>query len=110
MSEAAFVVMTTVADAASAATIAADLLERREAACIQELEIRSHYRWEGEVRSDPERLLLVKTTAAARDAAMATIRRLHSYELPEIIALPVDAGLPEYLAWLGTETGRETAD
>ena len=65
MSDEALIVFTTVADRDSAATIAQELLERREAACIQQLDIRSHYRWEGEVRSDPEVLLLVKTSSAA---------------------------------------------
>ena len=70
---------------------------------MQQLDIKSHYRWEGEVRCDPEILLLVKTSKAAADAAMQTIRRLHDYDVPEIVALPIIGGLPEYLGWIASE-------
>jgi periplasmic divalent cation tolerance protein len=96
-------IMTTVDSDELAAALAARLLDERLAACVQEIPIKSHYRWGGSIRRDPEILLLVKTSNAAADAAMQLIRTTHSYELPEIIALPVTAGLPAYLEWLAAE-------
>jgi periplasmic divalent cation tolerance protein len=96
-------IMTTVDSEDRAAALAARLLDQRLAGCVQEIRIKSRYRWEGAVRCDPEILLLVKTSNAAADAAMQLIRSAHSYELPEIIALPVTAGLPAYLEWLAAE-------
>jgi len=100
----ASLIMTTVGSDDQAARIAGALVERREAACVQQLAIKSNYRWEGEVRRDTEILLLVKTSNDAADAAMQTIRRLHDYDVPEVVALPVVGGLPEYLAWIDNET------
>ena len=110
MTSEATMLMTTVADAAGAEKIASALLERGQAACVQQLDILSRYRWEGELRSDPEILLLVKTSVAARDAAIETIRSLHDYDLPEIAAVPITAGLPGYLDWVVTETSRGATD
>ena len=97
-------IMTTVGGDDLAARIADTLVEQREAACVQQLDIKSHYRWEGDVRCGPEILLLVKTSEEAADAAMQTIRRLHDYDVPEIVALPIIGGLPEYLGWIASET------
>ena len=105
----AVIVMTTVADQASANLIADALLDRRQAACIQQLDIQSHYRWQGEKRSDPEILLLVKTSVSAQDLAIRTIRELHRYDLPEIATVPLSGGSPEYLDWLVAQTGAGTA-
>lgn len=96
-------IMTTVDSEDGAEALASALLERRLAACVQEVSINSRYRWQGELRCDAEILLLVKTSKEAAEAAMALIRDIHSYEVPEIIALPVSAGLPAYLEWLATE-------
>ena len=106
----ATLIMTTVADAAAAEKIANRLLEKHEAACVQEVVIRSRYRWEGELRSDPEILLLIKTSSRASAAAMQTIRSLHDYDVPEIVAVPVTDGLPDYLAWIAREASGDTAD
>ena len=70
---------------------------------MQELSIRSRYRWEGKLRSDPEILLLIKTSSSAKAAAMQTIESLHDYDVPEIVALPITDGLPDYLAWIEHE-------
>lgn len=99
----AMLVMTTVDSSELAATIATALVEQRLAACVQEMPIRSHYRWEGRVQSDTETLLFVKTSPQASAAAMDAIRTLHTYDVPEIIALPVTDGLPAYLDWIRTE-------
>jgi periplasmic divalent cation tolerance protein len=103
MHEAGMLIMTTVAGEEAAAALAGGLLERRLAACVQEVRINSRYRWQGELKCDAEILLLVKTSKQAAEAAMELIRDIHSYEVPEIIAVPIDAGLPEYLKWLAAE-------
>ena len=99
----AMLVMTTVDSAELAATMATALVEQRLAACVQEMPIRSHYRWEGSVQNDVETLLFVKTSPQSAAAAMDAIRKLHPYDVPEIIALPVTDGLPAYLDWIRTE-------
>lgn len=101
--DAGMLVMTTVDSDAAAAELAARLLERRLAACVQEVRINSRYRWQGELKCDAEILLLVKTSKQAADAAMDLIRDIHSYDVPEIIAIPISAGLPAYLEWLAAE-------
>ncbi|MEX2496817.1 MAG: divalent-cation tolerance protein CutA [Woeseia sp.] len=95
--------MTTVDSEELAANIGTQLVQQKLAACVQEIRIMSRYRWEGEVKCDPEILLLVKTSTAAADDAMRLIRDNHPYELPEIIATPITAGLPAYLDWLAGE-------
>ena len=103
MNEKGMLIMTTVDSEEAAGTLASELLEKRLAACVQELRINSRFRWEGELRRDAEVLLLVKTSKEAAAAAMDLIRDLHSYEVPEIIAVPITAGLPAYLEWLAAE-------
>ena len=99
--------LTTCGSEEEAAGIARALLDSRLAACVNLLpRVRSLYRWEGKVEDAAETLLLIKTRAALLDALTAEVRRLHSYELPEIIALPVAAGLPPYLAWIVAETAQ----
>ncbi len=66
--------------------------------------IRSSYRWKDEVLCEPELLLLVKTAADRAEAAVAAIRAIHPYDLPEIIVLPVVGGLADYLNWIDVET------
>lgn len=83
--------------------IADALVERRFAACVQQLPIRSTYRWEGEIHHDDEILLLVKTRAARFDDVAATVRELHSYDVPAITAVPIAHGSDDYLAWLRQE-------
>jgi len=101
----AMLIMTTVDSDAVARTIGTRLVEQRLAACVQEININSRYRWDGEVRSEAEILLLVKTSAAAAEAAMRSIRENHSYDVPEIVAVPITGGLPAYLDWIVRETG-----
>ena len=103
MHESATLVMTTVDSEDFARTLAARLLDERLAACVQEVRINSHYRWDGGLHYEPEILLLVKTSVEAAPAAMRLIEDIHSYDVPEIIAVPVTAGLPAYLEWLARE-------
>jgi periplasmic divalent cation tolerance protein len=103
MTDKGMLIMTTVDNDELAVTLATALLERRVAACVQEVRINSRYRWEGELRRDAEILLLVKTSTETAQTAMRVIRDTHTYEVPEIIALPITAGLPQYLEWLSAE-------
>lgn len=81
--------------------IARALVEERLAACCNLLPgLRSIYRWEGKVEEGNEVLMLVKTTAERFEDLRDRLRSLHTYDLPEIIAVPIVAGLPEYLAWI----------
>lgn len=104
-------VLTNLPDRISAETLAASLVEDRLAACVNILQpCRSIYRWQGAVESVDEVPLLIKTSEARYAALENAIRDRHPYETPEIIALPVVLGLPDYLAWVITETRAETRD
>lgn len=104
-------VITNLPDEAAAQTLAARLVSARLAACVNILApCRSVYRWQGAIESAQEVPLLIKTTAAGYAALEAAIRAAHPYELPEIIAVPIVLGLPEYLGWIATETCAAPAD
>lgn len=103
-------VLTNLPDAASAQALATTLVDDRLAACVNMLApCRSIYRWQGTIESAEEVPLLIKTTAECYAALEAAIRARHPYELPEIIAVPIEHGLPEYLAWVAAETLVEDA-
>ncbi len=94
-------VTTTVATQAAAERIAAALVEERLAACVQVAgPIGSTYRWEGAVERATEWYCHCKTTRARYPALEARVRQLHPYDIPEIIAVPIVAALPAYLAWI----------
>ena len=98
-------ILTNLPDRASAERVAEALVIQRVAACVNVLaECASIYRWEGKLEHASEVPLLIKTTRAAYPKLEDALRKLHPYELPEIIALPVDTGLPEYLNWVVQET------
>lgn len=96
------VVLVTCASVREARRIARRLVERRLAACVNVLQstVRSTYRWKGKIETAAEHLLLIKTSRKHLPAARAEIERLHSYDVPEFIALPIAAGSPAYLRWL----------
>ena len=101
-------VLTTMADAAAAERLAAAAVDAGLAACVNiSPAVVSVYRWEGETRRETERQLFIKTTAARRDALMDFIRENHPYELPEIVAIPITAGLPGYLDWISAACEEE---
>ena len=83
-----------------AESMSRELLENGLAACIQEMPIMSNYRWKGEIHRDAEVLLFIKGRAADFDRIKEAILRLHPYELPEIVSVPITAGLDRYLEWL----------
>ncbi len=81
--------------------IATALIEERHAACVNILPgVHSIYRWEGKICRDAEWLLLIKSTADKFEAVRSTICRVHAYQIPEVIAVPIVAGDPRYLEWL----------
>ena len=95
------IVLSTIDKSELAREIASALVESHEAACVNIISgIRSIYRWQGKICDDAEQLLVIKSSKDKFDAIRATIRRLHSYDVPEIIAVPVIEGDPDYLAWL----------
>lgn len=101
----AMVVLVTAPTPDRAAEIARALVEERLAACGNVVPgLRSIYRWEGKVQDDAEALLLLKTTRDRFEALRERILALHPYDVPEVIALPVEAGSAPYLAWLASET------
>ncbi len=94
-------VLTTTGSENEARKIAKTLVERRLAACVNLVpRIKSIYRWEGKVEEAEEYLLLIKTARAREEQVRAAIRKLHSYELPECIVIPIESGSAEYLQWL----------
>ena len=102
-------VLTNLPDAPSAEALAKALVSARLAACVNVLApCHSVYRWQGAIESAQEVPLLIKTTAARYADLEAAIRAAHPYELPEIIAVPIAHGLPDYLDWVVTETRTQT--
>jgi periplasmic divalent cation tolerance protein len=98
-------VLTNLPDRAAAERLAGLLVEQKLAACVNILApCRSIYRWKDAVQHEEEHPLLVKTTAARYPELEAAIRAGHPYELPEIIAVPIERGLPAYLQWIQAET------
>jgi periplasmic divalent cation tolerance protein len=104
----ALIVITNAPDRDVALKIARGLIERKLAACVNILaECTSVYRWQGKLETATEVPLLIKTRAAIYSELEAAIKSLHPYELPEIVAVPIECGLPAYLEWMGAETVTE---
>jgi len=100
------IVLSTASSDEEARKIARQLVERHLAACVNIVpQIESVYRWKGNIESGREWLLIIKTSADQFPALRDAIRELHSYELPECIALNVDDGSSAYLDWLGESLG-----
>jgi len=98
-------VFTNLPDRASAERLADLLVEQRLAACVNILApCRSVYRWKDVVQHDEEHPMLIKTSAERYAALEQALREGHPYELPEIIAVPIERGLPAYLDWVSAET------
>ncbi|MBI1194343.1 MAG: divalent cation tolerance protein CutA [Gammaproteobacteria bacterium] len=92
-------------DEKTARALADALLDRRFAACVSVLSgVTSYYVWQGKRESSPEALLMIKTTKALYAEVEALIRERHPYELPEVIAVPIEGGLPDYLGWIASQT------
>jgi periplasmic divalent cation tolerance protein len=90
-------------DEETAEVLAEGLVEGRLAACVNIVSgVRSVYRWQGALEKSAECLLLAKTLESRLPELQAWLKGRHPYELPEIIAVPIQSGLPEYLEWVGT--------
>jgi len=108
MSQEYYVILNTCPDLETAEAIANTLVDEELAACVNIVPgVRSVYLWEGQRTTSQEHLLLIKAMASDYEAIEETILELHPYELPEIIAVSISAGLPEYLDWLGVEDAED---
>lgn len=98
------VVLTTVSTAQQADDLARQIVEARLGACVQIETIQSVYRWRGTLCNEPEYRLSIKTQRSLYDELARFISAHHSYETPEIVQIPITAGLEKYLQWLNDET------
>lgn len=104
----AIVVVTTVGTEEQAHVIAREIIARRLAACVNIVPgVRSVYRWKGSICTDSEWMLVAKTLEGEFDALAATIRELHSYELPEILSFPVQRGDQSFLEWIAASVDKD---
>lgn len=95
------IVLTTVKDRREANRISQAIVSEKLAACVTIVpNVSSVYRWQGKIEKSRELLLVIKTSAKKIDLLMSRIKELHSYQLPEVISLKVQRGLPQYLKWL----------
>jgi periplasmic divalent cation tolerance protein len=100
------VVLSTASTAAEAEAIARRLVEERLAACVNVVTgVRSFYRWKGKIEKSPEWLLVIKSSRGRFEELRAALEKLHSYDVPEVIALPVVEGTKNYLHWKEGELG-----
>jgi periplasmic divalent cation tolerance protein len=98
------VVLSTCASAEEAERLARRVIDDRLAACVNVLSpVRSFYRWKGQIEDSAEWLLLIKTTRDKFDALRAALESAHTYEVPEVIAIPIVEGSPNYLSWIERE-------
>lgn len=103
------VVYSTCSSAEEAKKLAAHLIEQRLAACVNVFAaVDSFYRWQGQIRQEAEYLLIIKTSRELFDRVRAEWERLHTYEVPELIAVPIVEGAPNYLNWMEAELGQKS--
>ncbi len=103
------VVLVTASNRAEADVLANRLLEEKLAACVNILPVNSHYWWRGKIEREDELLLLVKTQRSLVKEIVKVVKAHHSYEVPEVIALPVTEGNNDYLRWItdSVKSGRK---
>jgi len=99
-----YVVITTCGSTEEGEKLASEIIAAKLAACIQLSSITSYYTWEGKVHRDPECKLVIKTRKALYDQLERFIKEHHRYNVPEIVALPIQAGSQEYLNWIDEVT------
>ncbi len=100
------VVFITVANEQDAIRIAETLVSEKLAACVSRVDrVSSVFRWEGKIQRESELLLIAKTAGRRLDALIKRVKELHSYSVPEVIALPIERGNPDYLSWIDEVTG-----
>jgi periplasmic divalent cation tolerance protein len=99
------VVLITAGSEAEATKISRILVEQALVACVNIIPgVRSIFHWEGKVSEEQEHLLMAKTVSQLFEQVASTVKGLHSYRVPEVIALPIQHGLPEYLSWVRDAT------
>jgi len=99
------VVLITVGSEDEATKIARAIVDKKLVACVNIFPgVRSIFHWEGQVREEQEWLLMAKTVSQLFEQVVDAVKGLHSYSVPEVIALPIQHGLPEYLRWIGDVT------
>ena len=99
------VVLVTTGGPEEAQKISSALLEQNKAACVNIVpQVSSRFWWQGELDSAEESLLIIKTRASLLDDIIGIVKKMHSYEVAEVIALPIVGGNPDYLNWIGEET------
>ena len=99
-------VLTTIGSEKDAARLGRSLVERRLVACVNTVgPVRSVFLWKGKVEEESERLLLMKTRADRYAALETAIQELHPYDVPEVIAIPIDRGSQAYLSWVDENVG-----
>jgi periplasmic divalent cation tolerance protein len=102
--DALIAVQITTRDEAEARKLAGLLLEQKKAACVNIVpRVRTLYRWQGKIECGTESLMIVKTKSSLLHDIIALVKANHSYQVPEVIALSIDGGSPDYLAWLEDE-------
>ena len=100
------IVLTTVGSAGEGESLARSIVEAKLAACVQILpQMTSVFSWEGQIQTDPEHLLLIKTLEEKLDDLSAFIKERHSYDVPEIVAIPAEKVSEDYLKWVLTAVG-----
>lgn len=100
------VVFSTASSAEEAEKIARALVNERLAACVNVIpSVRSFYRWQGKIEDSAEFLLVIKSSRELFDALRVSLEKLHSYEVPEVVAMPVVDGARNYLSWMDGELG-----
>jgi len=99
------VILITAGTDGEARRVAEALLEKRKAACVTIVPtVTSLFWWEDRIDSDQESLLVVKSKASLLDEIVSLVKEIHTYDVPEVIALPIIGGNPDYLDWIGQET------
>jgi periplasmic divalent cation tolerance protein len=88
-----------------ATAIAQSLVQEKLAACVSLMPIQSIYRWQDRIQTEPEWQLIIKTTQDGFDALQHRVLELHSYEVPEILAIPIQTGSAMYLSWISANVG-----
>lgn len=99
------IVLTTADSETEAEAIATALVEAKLAACVNLFPVKSIYTWEGQIQRETEWQLVIKTRLDCFDELSAKVRSLHSYDVPELIALPIEQGSADYLGWMGEQLG-----
>ena len=100
------IVLTTVGSAGEGESLARSIVEAKLAACVQIMpQMTSVFSWEGQIQTDPEHLLLIKTLEEKFDDLSAFIKERHSYDVPEIVAIPAEKVSEDYLKWVLTAVG-----